>query len=85
MVPTRPLGSELVVVTITTLTNATYQLPDMHASTLKAVLGATKMEEGPLTLVNISSAVLNIPARIVKVIEASPDGERPREIVWERK
>lgn len=66
---TPAMGSDLVAVDIMTHTDAHYTFPDMPLSTLENVVKLSNWQKnGVLILVNVSGAVLSLPARVVKTI-----------------
>jgi hypothetical protein len=68
------MASDLTVVTIKTREGSEYRFPDVPRSMLKNILEKNGWgSSGQVTLVNISSACLALPARIVETL--SYDGE----------
>jgi hypothetical protein len=68
------LGSDLVDVIVETHLGARYVFPDMPRTMLDNVIQLSGWERtGQFVLVNVSSAVLTMPARLVKSV--AYDGE----------
>lgn len=66
-------GTDLVDIEVRTHEGAVYIFPDMPFSTLETVLNSPWQTNGVLILVNVSGALLSLPARVVHTL--SWDGE----------
>jgi hypothetical protein len=63
------MGQDLTNVEVTTREGAVYAFPDMPHSTLETVLQHSNwVANGVLILVNVSGALLSLPARVVDTI-----------------
>lgn len=65
--------SDLTVVTIKTTQGSEYVFPDVPRSMLKTIAEHGWKAAGSVLMVNVSGAVLSLPARIVETV--SYDGE----------